>query len=72
MHRNAVPLTCPLCGAASDRPVGFVRARLTFVCNQCRETVPIAARDRALADDQNWVDQVEGVADTAPATQMPS
>jgi hypothetical protein len=36
-----IPLRCPYCLNFSDRPARFVHAKSSFVCNHCREVVPI-------------------------------
>lgn len=38
-----VTLQCPHCQGLSRRPIGFVRARTSFVCDHCREIVRIGA-----------------------------
>jgi hypothetical protein len=49
MSSHRVYLRCPHCRHASARPVGFVLARRTFVCNVCREVVMIDESEIAAA-----------------------
>ncbi len=49
MSSHRIYLCCPHCHNASARPVGFVLARRSFVCNVCREMVMIDEREVAAA-----------------------
>lgn len=51
MDEKRIPLHCPRCLKFSYRPVRFVQAKTSFVCNHCREVVAIdkAEVSRALA-----------------------
>jgi hypothetical protein len=49
MSSHRIHLRCPHCRHASPRPVGFVLARRSFVCNFCREVVMIDEREIAAA-----------------------
>jgi acetyl-CoA carboxylase beta subunit len=44
-----IALRCPQCQSVSYRPTGFVRAKMHFVCNYCREVVRIDRHQRTLA-----------------------
>jgi hypothetical protein len=44
-----IALRCPQCQMVSYRAVGFVRAKLHFVCNYCHEMVRIDHHLRTLA-----------------------
>jgi Fe2+ or Zn2+ uptake regulation protein len=46
-----IALRCPHCQMVSYRPVGFVRAKVHFVCNYCHEIAKINHRQlqRALS-----------------------
>jgi acetyl-CoA carboxylase beta subunit len=44
-----IALRCPHCQMVSYRPLGFVRAKVHFVCNYCHEIVRIDRRQRTLA-----------------------
>jgi hypothetical protein len=46
-----IALRCPSCQRISYRPIGFVRAKLHFVCNYCHEIAKIDRHEvmRALA-----------------------
>jgi hypothetical protein len=39
-----IALRCPHCQMVSHRPVGFVRAKVYFVCNYCHEIAKINHR----------------------------
>ena len=41
MTAKRVPLYCPHCLKSSYRPLRFVQAKSSFVCDHCREVVPI-------------------------------
>jgi hypothetical protein len=41
MIAKRVPLQCPHCLKFSYRPLRFVQAKFSFVCDRCREVVPI-------------------------------
>jgi hypothetical protein len=41
MTAMRVPLHCPHCLKSSYRPLRFVQAKSSFVCDHCREVVPI-------------------------------
>jgi len=51
MTAERVPLHYPHCLKSSCRPLRFVQAKSSFVCNYCREVVPIdkAGASRTLA-----------------------
>jgi hypothetical protein len=46
---------CTNCGLTSCRPVGFVRARRSFICGGCKEMIPL--------DRQTVLDEVISVPD---------
>jgi hypothetical protein len=56
-----IALRCPHCQFVSFSPVGFVRAKVHFVCNYCHEIVRIDRHQRtvALARHESIID-VEG------------
>jgi acetyl-CoA carboxylase beta subunit len=64
-----IALRCPSCQKVSYRPVGFVRAKLHFVCNYCHEMAKINHHQalHALAQHRREVgsDVLERVGDTA-------
>jgi hypothetical protein len=36
MHKNYLPVTCPLCGRKSDRPLDSLKQGAVFECTFCK------------------------------------
>lgn len=41
MATYGVGVRCSKCGLVSRRPIGFLRARRSFVCGGCKEMIPL-------------------------------
>jgi hypothetical protein len=67
-----IALRCPHCQMVSYRPIGFVRAKLHFVCNYCHEMSKIDRHELNLAlaphARQEDADDLEQASDTADGT----
>jgi hypothetical protein len=41
MATHGIGVLCNKCGLVSRRPIGFLRARRSFVCGGCKEIIPL-------------------------------
>jgi hypothetical protein len=41
MATHGIGVLCSKCGLVSRRPIGFLRARRSFVCGGCKEIIPL-------------------------------
>ena len=44
MATHGIGVLCGKCGLGSRRPIGFLRARRSFVCGGCKEMIPLDER----------------------------
>jgi hypothetical protein len=44
MANLGIGVLCVRCGLVSRRPIGFLRARRSFVCGGCKEIIPLDER----------------------------
>ncbi|MGH7035659.1 MAG: hypothetical protein ACREFL_18160 [Stellaceae bacterium] len=44
MTTHGIGVLCIKCGLVSRRPIGFLRARRSFVCGGCKEIIPLDER----------------------------
>jgi hypothetical protein len=64
-----IALRCPSCQMVSYRPIGFVRAKLHFVCNYCHELAKIDRHQLLRALAQHRPDPRAGVLEPVGGTE---